>query len=432
MTRQMLRALSLSAFAACLTAPAQAQVASVDARWQPYLGCWGPITGVAGIRPETPRVCVTPAPTDGPNAVTFTTVVNGAVVDRTVLNASGQPRPTNAEGCTGTETLQWSSAPGRLYYRADQMCSGGLSRRASGIIALSGLEWIDVRRISSGASTAVLRTARYRPMRATTDIPADVVAQLPTDVALAVDAARIATAGSLVIDDVVDAAKHADAPVVEAWLAERQQRFDVNASALRTLAAAKVPTSVIDVVVAVSYPDRFSIQQPSMSDDARATASSERTSPSSTPLVSVVPDARTTPHFGGYFGAYDPFWGDMYSPYARYSPYGMYSRYSPYGSYYSPYSYYSPSQPVVVIVNNPGTGGVGGGAAGNGNRAYVDRNQGYTQGGTTNTSSGSSNNSTTSSGSSSSGASSSGGSSGGTGGAPPPARTAKARGGGGE
>jgi hypothetical protein len=428
MTSQMLRALSLSAFAACLTAPslARAQVAGVDARWQPYLGCWGPITGVAGIRPETPRVCVTPAPAEGPTAVTFTTVVSGAVVDRTVLNANGQPRQTNMEGCTGTETLEWSSAPGRLYYRADQMCAGGLARRSSGIIAISGLEWIDVRRIASGTSTAVLRTARYRPVRASADIPADVVAQLPTDVALAVDAARIATSAPLVIADVLDAAKHADAPVVEAWLAERQQRFDIDAKALRTLAAAKVPTSVIDVVVAVSFPDRFTIDQPSMSDDARATASSERPSP--TPLVAAIPDQRMSPYFGGYFGAYDPFWDDMYSPYSRYSQYGPYSRYSAYGSYYSPYSYYSPSRPVVVIINTPGTGGGGGSGSGTVDRPYVDRNQGYTQGKTTTTSGGSSTTNTTSSGSSSSGSS---GSSGGTGGAPPPARTAKARGGGG-
>jgi hypothetical protein len=425
MTSQMLRALSLSAIAVCLTAPAQAQVPAVDARWQPYLGCWGPITGLLGIRPETPRVCVTPAPAEGRNAVTFTTVVNGTVVDRTVLNASGQPRPINAEGCTGTETLEWSSAPGRLYYRADQMCAGGLARRSSGIIAISGVEWIDVRRIASGTTTAVLRTARYRPVRTTSDIPADIAAQLPTDVALAVDAARIATSGPLVIDDVVDAAKHADAPVVEAWLAERQQRFDVDAKALRTLAAAKVPKSVIDVVVAVSFPDRFTIQQPSMADDARATASAERTSP--TPLVSAFPDPRMNPYYGGYFGAYDPFWDDIYSPYSRYSAYGPYSRYSAYGNYYSPYSYYSASRPVVVIVNSPGGSGSGSSA----DRAYVDRNQGYTQGKTTTTNSGSSTSNTSNTSTTSSGSSSSG-SSGGTGGAPPPARTAKARGGGGQ
>ena len=45
-----------------------------------------------------------------------------------------------------------------------------------------------------------------------------------------------------------------DPVVVQTWLAQRGQGFGIDAKRLKALADAKVPANIIDVMVALSYP----------------------------------------------------------------------------------------------------------------------------------------------------------------------------------
>ena len=76
---------------------------------------------------------------------------------------------------------------------------------------------------------------------------------------MAIQAARIYAARNIWLEDVAEAAERVDAKAVEAWVAERGERFAIDADALVKLADAGVSESIIDVVVAVSYPERFAI-----------------------------------------------------------------------------------------------------------------------------------------------------------------------------
>src|SRR5207244_1725794 len=70
---------------------------------------------------------------------------------------------------------------------------------------------------------------------------------------------RAAAAVSLATDDVGEAARRVDTSVLEAWLVERGESFTLDAKRLVTLADAGVPTPVIDLMVALSYPKVFAI-----------------------------------------------------------------------------------------------------------------------------------------------------------------------------
>src|ERR1700730_5156443 len=69
--------------------PAAAQTPQVDARGQPWLGCWTASSPRAEISdlPGLPQVCVVPAA--GTSAVDVVTVNNSKVVSREHIDASG-------------------------------------------------------------------------------------------------------------------------------------------------------------------------------------------------------------------------------------------------------------------------------------------------------------------------------------------------------
>ena len=132
---------------------------------------------------------------------------------------------------------------------------------------------------------------------------------------------------------------------VEAWVAGRGERFAIDADALVRLADAGVSESIIDVVVAVSYPETFAI-----AGEAGASMGSEQRA---------FDAPRTVRSVYGY-GMYSrsPFYNYGYGPYSYYgySPYNRYSYGSLYGYGYQGYysgsyygGYYRPSEVIVNL-----------------------------------------------------------------------------------
>ena len=63
------------------------------------------------------------------------------------------------------------------------------------------------------------------------------------------------------IDDVINAFDHVDAKAVEAWIVERGDPVHARRSRLTRMADAGIPERVIDMVVAVSYPEHFVVNR---------------------------------------------------------------------------------------------------------------------------------------------------------------------------
>jgi hypothetical protein len=316
----------------------QAQSAQTDPRWQAWLGCWEastdaqahPLIGSA----QLPMMCVLPVA--GASTVDVVNVVDGKVTQRQRVATTGQRVQGTKQSCNGWDSAEWSASGKRVYLRSEYTCPGDIKRATSGVIAIAPTgEWLDVEAVASGGNSGV-RVARYREARNTASLPTEIMASLD-GMKMASGAARTAAAASLTDAEIVEAAHHLDARVMQAWLVEREEGFSLDAKRLTQFSDAGVPSDVIDVMVALTYPRVFAVNRRTLQGEYRQPDADQRV---------VVGSGRTV---GPIYADWDPFFGyDAYSRYGYgYSAYG----YSPYG--YSPFGYnnwYVGNRPIVVVV----------------------------------------------------------------------------------
>ena len=306
-------------------APARAQQPDqpTDLRWLPYLGCWQPLTGpepAPGDTTQTPLVCVIPAL--GSSGVTVAVDSDNQYARPRLVEATGEHRAVTRDGCTGWESAEFSALGNRVYLTASYTCPGSVERTSTELMALTQAgEWLDVKGAAVHGVPVGVRVLRYRFAAGGS----------------AAENARQATARPLILDDVVEAVHHVEPAVVEAWLVEEEQGFDLTGTRLISLAREGVPGRVTDVMVALSNPKVFAFDLSGHSATRRP------------PEPAALDQGYESPR--GYARPWD-----CYSPYSWYcqTPYGW--GYSPYG-YRTGYRYgpgdgYYPRGGVVVVVQN--------------------------------------------------------------------------------
>lgn len=299
-----------------------------DGHWLPYLGCWHPVSdmGVANA------ICLSPT-ADG-LGVEIARVEENKVTSRNVLIADGLQHDMQDAGCKGWQRARWSNDGFRLFLHSEAICEGGVRRTATGLMAMTSEDgWMDVELVeANGQQSTVIR--RYEPGEPGLASKVGVTG-VPAGKALAVSTARLAASAPLSLGQVVEASQAVPSEVVQAALVERGAQFNLDSQALTQLADAGVPPDVIDVMVALSYPDRFAIDRNNFSGEYRPATPAEATE---------------APFYPTRRGYYDPF---------GYDPFGWYYGISPW-SYYNPY-WYSPfgyggvywgvpgGSPVVIV-----------------------------------------------------------------------------------
>ena len=283
-----------------------------DARWLPWMGCWqlweeqvDRAAAAEGAEfPERTVVCLTP--TDDGTAARLTARSDSDVlVDRT-LAADGVRHALPEGDCSGWERREWSDDGHRLFTRGEIRCGADEPRRMSGISLLSNRStWVDIQSVSVG-DRGHIEIRRYNPARAA-EASDDV--RLPATPA-AIRDARQSIARPLTASGVREATAKADSPVVEALLTETQPRLDLDSATLIELDDAGVDGGVIDVLVALAFPDRFVVERRSRS-------------------------GRGSWSGGGLGTGFDPYWAPF-----GYSYLGMYGYNSWRNAYwYDPYYY---------------------------------------------------------------------------------------------
>lgn len=327
-----------AALAAALLLPvdgarAQAQE-SVDARWLPWLGCWTEMGGGDEL------LCVRPAP--GSGGVELVTVRDGEIAGTSLLRADGVARETTREGCTGTERAEFSSDGHRVHLRSDFVCEGEVDREGTGLVAVvSPSEWIRVETVEVAGETAAV-TRRYLEAAGPTTEGAG-LQDAAAGREMSVRSARRAAASRPSVEDLVEASELVDPEAVRTWVAELDRPLDVDAAKLARLADAGVPEEVIDVVVAVSFPEQFALERDARGRDAGGTASVYR-------------GRFGSPYLGRGSFYRDPFF------------YG----YTPFGYGFGRYGWwYGSHRPTVIVVTPRGDDGGGG---------RVVNGRGYTRG----------------------------------------------------
>jgi hypothetical protein len=308
--------------AAALLLAAHETEAQGDARWAPWLGCWeqvselvrempGPVPDISRTEPlpapaAAPRVCVERA---GDVAVTVTTTVPDREPVVQTLRPDGTTQPIAEGECRGTETTEWSASGQRLFARAEVSCADGSARTISGLALITpDATWLDIRSFRLG-DVPTTRVSRYRR------VP-DALLRLPP-----------MGTPPLTLTEVKEAQGKVSVAVLEAAIAETNPRLRVRANTLVDLADAGVSPGVIDLIVALAYPEHFVVER-------RAT------------IAAVAP----TPT--GPFGVDDWYYSRFYYPAYYYSPFGYsyIGRYDPFlFGYGRPYS-----NGVPVVDGGPG------------------------------------------------------------------------------
>jgi hypothetical protein len=336
-------AVALLVTATAFAVPAQARQRS---DWQAFIGCWTPAEAIE----DDLALCFRPAE----NGVEVTTVLDGAVESVETLIADGAARElTPAEECTESRSLQFSGDRRRIFTESRVTCDTE-TRTGSGLMTFIAPDrWIDVRSIQvSGEPVSWLQ--EFRPVDPgwfrTHRIGDPAATSRPGILTMRTRAAEaIGTA------DVREALENIDARAVAMWVAVQPTAFDLEGSEIIALADAGVPTPVIDVMVAVSYPDRFVLSL----DSANMITEAER--PRNRPR-------RPVRAYGvGYRSfLFDPFyntWIYPYGPYGLYGPDGFYPSYGYlndgrfyWSGQFSGYSGYIPGNIVVQPQEPPSEG----------------------------------------------------------------------------
>jgi hypothetical protein len=355
---------SLSLAVAWVSLPSAASAQISDARWQPWIGCWEPVLqNGSPARPlgAAPRVCIAPAA--GRSAVEVTTINAGKVTSRDLIEATAEPRAVTRDGCRGTETAQWSATGPRVYMRSALTCADGTKRTSSGVLSFTANnQWLDVRGLSLNGGPSGIAVGRFVAVNAadSAGIPANVWRATPTRTAVA-EAVSVAAAAPLTLTDIADVATVLQADVASAWLVERTRGLllSIDGKQLAALADNGVPASVIDVAVALAYPDVFGIANDSRAaqrrvDNRALTSQGQyRGGYLDRPMYGAYDDPYLWAldpwyyysMYGGRYGYRYPYYGYGYSfpyGYGYGYPYGGYGRFG--GGYYT--------GPAVIVIRN--------------------------------------------------------------------------------
>ncbi|HSF17240.1 MAG TPA: hypothetical protein VLK65_16950 [Vicinamibacteria bacterium] len=300
----------------------------VDSRWAPWLGCFRliedesrePALGLPDeeLLPEisaTPegRVCLAP----DAGGVRVTAFHDGVGFLDKLLIADGERRTIQEGNCTGWQSLQWSADGRRLFTLSELTCEEGRRRTLSGISLFVGSRWIEIESVESGEARAVL-VRRY--VLAGEDETME-LSGLPMKILHEAARARMAAGGALSTTDVIEAASHVATAAVEAAVTEIGIGFGLNSDELVQLDEAGVSPALIDLMIALSYPDRFEVRR----SDA-----------------------------GGATPLFDPYLAGPWAHPYYYAPFGYYYWYAPYHPIYIVPPDSSPGVSVGRVVEGRG------------------------------------------------------------------------------
>ena len=333
-----------------LAPPAQAaSTATQESSWLAWIGCWDGSAEVGSEAAATFTVCFRPLTTGG--GVEIRTYTDGELVSTEQMIADGTARAVEEGGCTGERTATWSSDGTRVFLTSELGCGEGITRGTKGLLSIlpGGEAWVEVQSVRAGDGSPLVGIRTFVPASEEA-LAAGPILDPTAGIEIAVSTARSRAAGALTPDALVEIVEHAGPDVTNAFLIERGQPFGLDRASLVALAARGVPGEVVDVMVAVSYPERFQV---AAGEDVAEVSPETGTGGAATP--STWPRRRWFRGYSPWGLGYDPYW-DPYLSSSYWRRYGAYG-YGGYGYGYGPYGYggfgggYRP--PSLVVIQPP-------------------------------------------------------------------------------
>jgi hypothetical protein len=112
-------------------------------------------------------------------------------------------------------------------------------------------DWVDIKLLKSGEEK-IITIRRYRNVEDDSVTPAPII---PSQARFS----RVSAGKNFSIDEVIELVGQIEPEVLEAALIEMHSPFPVNSKQLMRLSDAKVPSQIVDLVVALSFPEKFTV-----------------------------------------------------------------------------------------------------------------------------------------------------------------------------
>lgn len=232
----------------------------LDARWLPWIGSWRIVSNTVNTSESdlTEEYILTVSPGDDNNSVTIKTCLDQTVISEEKITADGVRRSLPDEGCTGWYLYSWSETGKRLLLNSESSCQDNPLRLISGISFIDNKgEWLNIRLLKSGEEKAVT-ISRYRNVDSYQATPGSINAADPVF-------SRISAGTALSISEIIELSSRIEPEVLEAAIIELRKPFPINSKQLTLLADAEVPSQIVDIMVALSFPEKFTVEQISTS-----------------------------------------------------------------------------------------------------------------------------------------------------------------------
>ena len=200
-----------------------------------------------------------------------------------------------------------------------------------------GEAWVEVQSVRAGDGSPLVGIRTFVP--ASEDaLSAGPILDPAAGIEIAVSTARSQAAGALTPDALVEIVDRVGPDVTNAFLIERGEPFGLDRASLAALAARGVPGEVVDVMVAVSYPERFQVA----AGEEVAEVSPETRTGGPAAAAGAWPRRRWFRGYSPWGLGYDPYWDPYFSSsyWLRYGAYGYGGYgYGGYGYGYGPFGY---------------------------------------------------------------------------------------------
>lgn len=227
----------------------------LDSRWSPWIGTWrlDSSTVNAAKGPADGRYILDIEPGEDRNSVVMKGSQDKAVLfDRKNVTVDGARRPLEDEGCEGWYKYSWSDTGKRLLFDSELTCPGNPPRIISGISLFADpYEWLDIQLLKSGEDR-MITIRRYLETGDNRNISGERSAHR---------FARVAAGTNFSIDEIIELTDKVEPEVMEAALVEMHKPFEIDSGVLKRLADANVPSQVVDLMVALTFPDKFTVER---------------------------------------------------------------------------------------------------------------------------------------------------------------------------
>jgi uncharacterized membrane protein YgcG len=169
-----------------------------------------------------------------------------------VLIPNGNKQPVKTQDCTGWQTTKWVPEAGLLISSSEMDCKALGSMTTSTLkMILARDQMVDILAVKVAGQT---RLAIRRLALRHEESPA-----MESQSSLAIAAARAALGRPWSLDTIIQLSRTIDTPILEAALLEKQDELKLTSNSLKKLQSAKVPTKIVDLLVALAFPDKFDV-----------------------------------------------------------------------------------------------------------------------------------------------------------------------------